>query len=75
MFVYTETFVESELVSMETCFVLSCFLETAYVSQYCDGFAQSIARQRLCKQPATDLQAPIEGRPSLGHALNMGTQQ
>jgi hypothetical protein len=24
-----------EYISMETCFILSCFLETAYMSQYC----------------------------------------
>jgi hypothetical protein len=47
MFVNTETFVEylhgniyctwvglQESTSMDTCFALSCFLETAYMSQY-----------------------------------------
>jgi hypothetical protein len=44
-------------------------------SPYCDGFAQSIARQRLGKHPTTDVHATVEARPSLDHARNTRTQE
>jgi hypothetical protein len=44
-------------------------------TKYCNGFAQSIARQQLDKQPTTDLHATIEGRPSLGYARYTHAQQ
>jgi hypothetical protein len=39
-----------------------------YIHTYCDGFVQSIARQRLGKHPTIEVHATIEGRPFLGHA-------
>jgi hypothetical protein len=37
------------------------------LKEYCDGFAQSIARQRLDKHPATYVQAANEVHASLGN--------
>jgi hypothetical protein len=48
--------------------------QAALMMEQCDGFAESIASQRLGKHPATDEHETIEGRSSLGHARNMRTQ-
>jgi hypothetical protein len=47
----------------------------SFIYLYCHRFAPSTARQRLSKHPATDVHSITEGRPSLGHARNMHSQQ